>query len=111
MSYNPQFAKLGQILVNENIISEADLEAALSEQKAKGDKLGNILILSGKITEDQLVNAFSLQLGYKSISEDELLKAPEDVVKLIPEDFSRENNIIALKTSENSIYVSLWIIF
>ena len=107
MSYNPQFAKLGEILVNENIISEADLEAALSEQKAKGDKLGNILILSGKITEDQLVNAFSLQLGYKSISEDELLKAPEDVVKLIPEDFSRENNIIALKTSENSIYVAM----
>jgi type IV pilus assembly protein PilB len=107
MSYNPQFAKLGEILVKENIVSEADLEVALSEQRAKGDKLGNILIASGKITEDQLVSAFSLQLGYKAITEDELLKAPEEVVKLIPEDFSRENNVITLKTSETSIYVAM----
>ena len=107
MNYNPQFAKLGEILVNENIISESDLESALSEQKAKGDKLGNILIGNGKITEDQLVKAFSLQLGYKSINEDELLKAPEEIVKLIPEDFSRENNVIVLKTSETSVYVAM----
>ena len=107
MNYNPQFAKLGEILVNENIISASDLESALSEQKAKGDKLGNILIRNGKITEDQLVKAFSLQLGYKSINEDELLKAPEEIVKLIPEDFSRENNIIVLKTSETSVYVAM----
>ena len=107
MSYNPQFAKLGEILVKENIVSEADLEVALSEQRAKGDKLGNILIASGKITEDQLVSAFSLQLGYKPITEDELLKSPEEVVKLIPEDFSRENNVIILKTSETSIYVAM----
>ena len=107
MNYNPQFAKLGEILVNENIISKADLESALSEQRAKGDKLGNILISNGKITEDQLVNAFSLQLGYKSITEDELLKAPEEVVKLIPEDFSRQNSVIILKTSDTSIYVAM----
>ena len=33
MNYNPQFAKLGEILVKENIVSEADLETALSEQR------------------------------------------------------------------------------
>ena len=107
MNYNPQFAKLGEILVKENIVSEADLETALSQQRSKGDKLGNILIADGKITEEQLVNAFSLQLGYKSITEDELLKAPEEVVKLLSEDFSRENNVITLKTSETSIYVAM----
>mgnify|MGYP006117111885 FL=1 len=107
MNYNPQFAKLGEILVKENIVSEADLETALSEQRSKGDKLGNILIADGKITEEQLVNAFSLQLGYKSITEDDLLKAPEEVVKLLSEDFSKENNVITLKTSETSIYVAM----
>ena len=39
MSYNPQFAKLGEILVNENIVSEAQLDKALSEQKTKKDKI------------------------------------------------------------------------
>ena len=41
MSYNPQFAKLGEILINEKIINEKQLEKALAEQKKKKDKLGN----------------------------------------------------------------------
>ena len=101
MSYNPQFAKLGEILVNENIITEEQLNQALAEQKNKKDKLGNILISNGTITEDDLVKAFSLQLGSKSISEDELLKAPEETVKLLAEDFAKENNVITLKQTDS----------
>tara|TARA_B100000941_G_scaffold288714_1_gene266140 strand:+ start:227 stop:1945 length:1719 start_codon:yes stop_codon:yes gene_type:complete len=107
MSYNPQFAKLGEILVNENMITEEQLNQALAEQKNKKGKLGNILIASGTITEDDLVKAFSLQLGSKSISEDELLKAPEETVKLLAEDFAKENNVITLKQTDNSIYVAM----
>ena len=107
MSYNPQFAKLGEILVNENIITEKELEKGLTEQKKKKDKLGNVLVSSGIITEEQLVQAFSLQLGSKSIKEDELLKASEDTVKLLPEHFAKENNVITLKQTSNSIYVAM----
>ena len=107
MSYNPQFAKLGEILVNENIITEDQLQQALVEQKQKNDKLGNILVSNGTITEDDLVKAFSLQLGSKSITEDELLKAPEDTVKLLTEDFAEENNVITLKQTETSIYIAM----
>ena len=42
MTYNPQFAKLGEILVNESIISEDQLNQALVEQKTKKDKLGHL---------------------------------------------------------------------
>ena len=52
MSYNPQFAKLGEILVNENIITEEQLQQALVEQKQKNDKLGNILVSMVKIQEN-----------------------------------------------------------
>ena len=107
MSYNPQFSKLGEILVNEKIISEKELEKALAEQKKKKGKLGNVLISLGIITEDQLVKAFSLQLGSKSISEDELLKASVDTVKLLSEDFAKENNVITLKKTSSSIYVAM----
>ncbi len=107
MSYNPQFAKLGEVLVNEGIITETELEKALSEQKTKKDKLGNILIDNGTITEDELVSAFALQLGKKAISEDELVKAHEDAVKLIPEDFARENNIICLKKTDKSVFIAM----
>ena len=107
MSYNPQFAKLGEILIHEKIINEKQLEKALAEQKKKKDKLGNTLISNGTITENDLVKAFSLQLGSKSISEDELLKAPEDTVKLLAEDFAKENNVITLKKTSSSIYIAM----
>ena len=107
MSYDPQFAKIGEVLVHEGLITEKELESALSEQKNKKDKLGNILVSQGIITEDELATAFSLQANCKKLTEDELLKAPEEIVKLIPEDFARQNNILALKKTSDSIYVAI----
>ena len=107
MSFNPEYAKIGEVLVNEKMITEKELESALLEQKKKKGKLGNILVTKGTITEEQLASAFSLQLGCKTITEDELLKAPEDVVKLIPEDFARENSVLTLKKTSNSIFVAM----
>tara|TARA_Y100000996_G_scaffold194743_1_gene152642 strand:+ start:2477 stop:4195 length:1719 start_codon:yes stop_codon:yes gene_type:complete len=107
MSYDPQFAKIGEVLVHEGLITEKELESALSEQKNKKDKLGNTLVSQGVITEDELATAFSLQANCKKLTEDELLKAPEEIVKLIPEDFARQNNILALKKTSDSIYVAI----
>ena len=107
MSYDPQFSKLGEVLIHEGMITDKELESALSEQKTKKDKLGNTLVSKGTITEDQLATAFSLQANCKKLVEDDLLKAPEDVVKLIPEDFARQNNILALKKTADSIYIAI----
>ena len=67
-NFNPQFQKIGDILVHQKIISADQLNNALTEQKSTKDKLGNILITQGSITEDELVNAYSMQCGHRSIS-------------------------------------------
>ena len=46
--------------------------------------------------EDNLIKAFSLQTGHGHIVEEDMLKAPEDVVSLIPEDFAVANNVLLL---------------
>ncbi len=84
MSYNPQFAKLGDILVHEGIITEDTLLKALDTQKTTKKKLGDILINNGDINENDLVKAFSLQTGHKPLSEDDLFKADTESAKLIP---------------------------
>ena len=38
--FNPQFQKIGDILVHEGKISESQLNAALAEQKVRKEKLG-----------------------------------------------------------------------
>ena len=58
MTFNPQFQKVGDILVYQNIITNDELEKALNEQKQSNEKLGQILINQGVITESQLVEAY-----------------------------------------------------
>ena len=107
MSNNYQFMKLGDILVKENIISQADLDKALIEQKDTREKLGHVLIKQGSIDEDDLVKAFSLQLGQDHILEEDMFLANEEVVQLIPEDFASQNNVLALNKSGDTLVVAM----
>ena len=95
-NFNPQFQKIGDILVYQKIISNEQLESALNEQKSSSNKLGHILISQGTITEEDLVKAYSMQCGHRSITEEEILKVDQAIVSLLPEDFAKENNVIAL---------------
>ena len=105
--FNPQFEKIGDILVYEGVIDEGQLNQALSEQKTTKEKIGHILIKQGSISEDELVKAYSMQLGYKHILEEDLNQAPEDIVVLIPEDFATENKVIALNKTDDTILVAM----
>mgnify|MGYP001270611427 FL=1 len=104
-NFNPQFQRIGDILVHNNAISQEDLNKALDEQKISKEKLGLILIKLGCITEDDLINAYSLQMGKKPIDLEEILKANLEVTALLSEDFAREKNIIALNKSADSIII------
>ena len=106
-NFNPQFAKIGEVLIFNNLISEGQLNEALSEQKTTKGKLGHILIKNGLITEEDLTNAYSQQTGHKTISGDDLLKANLEVTNLLSEDFAKEKNIIALNKSDNSIIIAM----
>ena len=107
MSNNYQFMKLGDILVKENIISQADLDKALIEQKDTREKLGHVLIKQGSVGEDDLVKAFSLQLGHEHILEEDMFLANEEIVQLIPEDFAVQNNVLALNKSGETLVVAM----
>ena len=106
-NFNPQFAKIGDILVYNKSISQDQLDKALSEQKNSNEKLGRLLIKLGYITESDLINAYSQQLDKKPVDYEELLKSNLDITSLLSEEFAKEKKIIALKKSENSIVVAM----
>lgn len=54
-------SRLGQLLVSSGLLKDYELEDALSEQKATGDKLGEILIRKGYSNEIQIKNALNFQ--------------------------------------------------
>ena len=106
-TFNPQFQRIGEILVHINKLSDSQLQEALMEQKNTKEKLGLILINNGVITEDDLVTVYSMQLGYKKADEEMLLNVKQEAASLVPEEFARQNAVLALSKSKSSIVVAM----
>ncbi len=107
MSFNPQFAKLGEIFVHKGVASEQQVNEAAQKQKNFGLKIGETLLKLGYISEKELLEALHLQLEYEIIKEDELLELDSEVVKLIPEPFAVENRVIALRKQDSTMVVAM----
>lgn len=60
--------RLGELLVRAQVVSEAQLQTALHEQKRWGGRLGSLLVRMNLLTEDLLVKALSRQLNLPQVS-------------------------------------------
>jgi type IV pilus assembly protein PilB len=82
-------AKLGQLLIASNIISEEQLKEALNLQRREGGRLGTNLMKLGHITEEKLVTFLSRQYGVPAINLSDY-KIDPLVLKLVPVDMARK---------------------
>jgi len=93
----PQLKKrLGDLLVDEQLISEAQLGNALKEQRNLGLKLGATLIHLGYLSEEQILTFLSRQLDIPIV---DLLKVKIDhnAVQLIPEVHARRLRALVIR--------------
>jgi type IV pilus assembly protein PilB len=86
-------AKLGQLLLASNIISEEQLNEALTLQRRGGGRLGTNLVKLGHITEEKLVTFLSRQYGVPSVNLSDF-KVDQSVLKLVPIDIAGKNLIM-----------------
>ncbi len=107
MSFNPQFSRIGEVLVHEAYATEDQIKEALVKQGNFGLKLGETLIKLGYVTERELLIALNLQLGYDIVDEQELMDLDLNIVSLIPEPYALENRVIALREEGDGIVVAL----
>ena len=59
--------QLGDILLDEGLVTEGQLMAALDEQAVRGESLGRVLVEIGMLTEAQLVQALASQVGMQFV--------------------------------------------
>ena len=105
--FNPQFSRIGEILVHEKKISEDQLNDALAQQKNTHEKLGQTLMDLNFIEEEDLITVYSMQLGYKKADNFILLDADADVAAMIPEDFARTNRVLAVSKHDKELVVAM----
>ena len=62
--------KLGEILIQQGLISEEQLKDAISRQKRERGRLGEILVKMGTLTEDDIIAALGTQLNLPYANKD-----------------------------------------
>jgi len=88
-------AKLGEILVRENLISPQHLREALDYQREHGGRLGFNLVKLGLISDDMITAVLSRQYGIPSVNLD-LFNIDSTVLSLIPQEVAQKHSVLPL---------------
>ncbi|WP_439146276.1 GspE/PulE family protein [Vibrio sp.] len=98
--------RLGDLLVEEGIITEAQVEQALAAQKSTGRKLGDALIELGFLSEQQMLSFLSQQLAIPLI---DLSRANVDIeaVQLLPEVHARRLRALVIGRQGDTLRVAM----
>lgn len=107
MSFNPQFARIGEVIVHKGYSTEDQVKEALIKQNNFGLKIGETLIKLGYINEAQLLESLHEQLDIDIVTEKELMELDENIVAIIPEAFAIENRCMVYSTEGDSIFVAM----
>lgn len=100
----PMKVKLGEILVGQKLLTEAELQTYLAKAKQTGKKLGRVLVDSRRIPETQLVQALANQLGIEFIHL-EKMSVSADLARTLPEKEARRWSSVVIGKSEAALGV------
>ena len=98
--------RIGEILIENGELTEEQLVEALTQSKKTNTPIGSMLVQLGYITVDQLKDALSAQQGFEHVTSQQL-NISEGVVKILPEDFIRENKLFPLSSNGKVIEVGM----
>ena len=98
--------RLGDLLVENKAISEAQLQQALADQKKSGRKLGRVLIENGFVQEDAMLELLSQQLDIPHIDLNHF-QLNRELVQRLPETHARRYRAIVLKETPQGLLVGM----
>ena len=98
--------RLGDQLIGSHLITEEQLEHALRMQAESGGRLGEVLVSIGALDEHSLARALAAFFGYDVAN---LRREHIDplVVGFIPEEFAREHQVMPFKMSDQGLFVAV----
>jgi adsorption protein B len=95
---------IGELMVQLRVVSQERLDRALATQP-RGVRLGEYLISTGDLAEDELYAALSLQqsIPFEPIEPGEI---PRSVARALPGEIARRWQIVPFKIADGGIYVA-----
>ncbi|BBB32735.1 type IV pilus assembly protein PilB [Thermotomaculum hydrothermale] len=98
--------KIGQILIEAGLITQKQLEEALTYSKKHNLRLGEALIQLNFVSEEDILKAISQQLNIPYLEVGNMLFDPE-VVGILPENFCKRNKVIPLFLVDDTLTVAV----
>ena len=102
----PEKVRLGEILVQQKLLTEEQLGLALQDQKRTGRKLGRVFVENGFVTEEQISGALAKQLDIPYINL-KFYNTNPDIVRLLPETQARRFRALALEDRRGTLLVGM----
>ena len=98
-------AKLGDLLVTENLITRQQLGKALEYQRVRGGRLGYCLIQLGWVTGEDISAILCRQFGLPSINLP-FFEVDPSIVKLIPLETARKYQVLPLSRAGSTLTIA-----
>ncbi len=105
-----KYLKLGELLIKEGLLSQADLEKAISAQRQDGGRLGEIIVKLGLTQEEEIIRVLGKQLGIPYFTLGTGMLKPTIGQKLenfIPHEYAMKNYVLPLSHTLKSITVAM----
>src|ERR1043166_2318100 len=99
-------AKLGEILVRENLVTPQQLRETLEYPRANGGRLGSNLVKLGYVSDDVVTAVLSRQCGVPSINL-ELFQIDKNVIKLISEDVALKYTVLPISKTGATLTLAM----
>lgn len=98
--------KLGEILIRSESISEDQLQRALDLQRREGGLLGEILVKLGYVNEREIVQALTAQYGFPYLPL-ENYDVSEKCAQIVPENVARQYSIVPVDSIGNLLTIAM----
>lgn len=102
MAFRREKKRIGDILLEEQIITQEQLEEALATAKDEKKKIGEAVVELGYATEQSIAEALSSQLGFEYVNLTSVT-IPENVLNLIGENVLRRHVMIPYAFNPNNM--------
>lgn len=104
MDYKRKKLRLGDVLVQNGVITEEDLQRGLERQKGSGRKLGETLVDEGITTEENIARALSKQFHYDMVDLQNT-EIPQEILDLVPANVLKKHRAIPFEYSPDNMNV------
>ncbi len=99
-------SRLGEMLVKSKLITEDQLKKALAQQSTAGGRLGSNLVKLGFLTEEDITSFLSKQYGVPSINLAHF-EIDQSVIKLVPAEIAQKHMVIPINRKGSVLTVAM----